>query len=344
MTPSSVERETGVASRLVRQRKTGDNLQSITLASNLGHFLSAPPYKPPLDTPLIPPQVPLLVDSPWVATPPRLKPLAPLRHTYDCPLLVLSFRPGTGSSAAISPQHVVVLPGGARLFEGWKDPLPPALSVTYFQQAARVAEDILSASLEGHPRVVRQIGHPDSRFLSFRVAVSGWKACQYDTLIKGLSHRRCGGVFQASRHDRLFQDADDEEVRTILCREGYVPPRHSFRLLDPVGQYRVVSHGIVRFYSRLGTPTLIENLRLLNASAETSHDPGSSSLFTPPFQAISSSKGWTWLIALPARVASAGSVRQWGSTAPTNVTNWVPGVLVQGVGDTWTPLCVRDAL
>ena len=54
LTPSSVERETGVASRLVRQRKTGDYLQSITLASNLGHFLSAPPYKPPLDTPLVP--------------------------------------------------------------------------------------------------------------------------------------------------------------------------------------------------------------------------------------------------------------------------------------------------
>ena len=97
----------------------------------------------------------------------------------------------------------------------------------------------------------------------------------------------------AARYDKLFQTVDDHEVRTLYCRDNFIPPLEFLRYLDLDIQFRVVLHGIVRIWSFVDTDTLVDRMREINGGS--AKIPGFRLAPLSPFQLVTDVAGPRWV-------------------------------------------------
>jgi len=140
-----------------------------------------------------------------------------------------------------------------------------------------------------------EIQHPDGRLRLLRYTpVEGASQQDVYDLVDQVNSRDTGGLLHAGVWAFLHQDHDDDKVRTIVCKSGFLPDLPLLLEVDP--QVTVLSriHGCVRIRSDLTTAVWRIKLKTINASTKsTTRGSFRDSLY--PFQAIRDGSGLKWI-------------------------------------------------
>ena len=173
----------------------------------------------------------------------------------------------------------------------------PSIMVAYWlsrrDQAAALLDKLRS---QMDISFVECVPHPDGRKVAFRLYMDGASDAYLNEAVQFINNPKAQKLFHATRWDKLHQDLDDAETRTLYCKMGHNPAQEIISFLDPKIQFVAITHGILRIYSKQSTVDLLQRMRDFNREEKPLFNTTRSQRGDrATFQAINDGDGMHWV-------------------------------------------------
>ena len=323
----NAERILGLQARHVDEWRTTQHHESLQLFRNAGPFVVLKPNSP---------LALLEMNCPEHTSYQTINTNEHIRNQ----LLVTTLSPHTPSLPHIECT-IVDLDGEDR-----PDPCPldpemrPSLLVVYWIWREDRARAIMSKLQENMDiDFIETVPHPDARKVALRLFMAGADEDYLEEAVQLINNPDAEKVLHAGRWDKLYQDCDDDQVRTLLCKAGFNPAHELLAHLDPDIQYVAITQGIIRIKSKLSTEALLLGMQEFNADElklrKSSRPPRGNEAI---FQAIRDGGGLHWA-GMPASPPMSRNINAWsgkGFNGPPIAIKSRHRILIKGPAPSWT--------
>jgi len=220
----------------------------------------------------------------------------------------------------------------------------PSLFVTFWRKRGKKAMQVLDRILNAENSTHDELPHPDARLRLLRYFPDVASPQSIHDLVGKLNSSDTDGLLHAGVWAFLFQDQDDEKVRTIICKSGLLPELRQLQEVDP--SVTVVSrvHGCARIRSDLPTSEWRTRLRAFNTSTRaTARGVFRDSLY--PFQAIRDGTGLHWIC--PQASSPSARLKGWSRSEDSGYVDARPNIrysVIHGPALNWPPDTIMEAL
>ena len=290
----NTERVTGLNVRNVAEWNGADHQEAYQLFRNAGPFVTLLPK----------PQADLLDTDQRDET--DTYTAANSRHHFTKQLLIITLSPNTPSLSYV-PCSVVDLADDGAVQPVELDPeSTPSILLIYWMSRRNHADALLDKlRTQMDISFVESVPHPDGRKVAFRLYMEGASDAYLNDAVQFINNPKAEKLFHAARWDKLHQDLDDAETRTLFCKMGHNPAQELLSFLDPEIQYVAITHGILRIYSKQSTVDLLQRMREFTREEKplfktTRSQRGDRATF----QAINDGEGMHWVGAPPTPLVS----------------------------------------
>ena len=263
------------------------------------------------------------------------------RHHLTNQILLITLSPLTPSRETV-PCTVVDLAGEDRPATIELDlTQKPSLLIVYWLDRCEQAQKLLRTLVDRMGiSFSEEVEHIDKRKKAVRVYMPGAGEGYLDDAVEFINNPEAEKLLHAGRWDKLHQDEDDWEARTLYCKAGFNPAHELLEFLDPDIQYLAITHGILRIFSRLATADLLKNMREYNKrelplQKFKKNQRGD----TATFQAINDAGGIHWAGPPPTPFTRRGN-NAWGGlkslNGPISIKQHTHRIMISGPAPSWT--------